>query len=217
MAAEFIRKGSVVADIGTDHANLPAYLISQGVCEKAFAADIGKGPLLNARKTVEEYGLEDKITLVLSDGLKCISLDEIDTIVLAGMGGDLINDILSAADIEKLKKIHIIVQPQSHSEKVRSFFCENGFEIEKESFCEEGRHIYVCMSAFYTGRTEYPVNYEYYGEMPKNKCDEAICFMNKQLSALNKKLEAYKKMQKTVEAAEAEQIINSIRAAMGEE
>ena len=117
MVASFVRQGSIVADIGTDHAYLPVYLISHGISEKAFAADIGRGPLFNAEKTVTEYGLNDKITLVLSDGLKKIDLSAVDTVILAGMGGDLIKDILSCADIEELKKIHIIAQPQSHAEK----------------------------------------------------------------------------------------------------
>lgn len=193
MVASFVKKGSIIADIGTDHAYIPAYLVLNGVCDKAFAADIGKGPLLNAAETVEKYALEDKITLILSDGLKHINLDLVDTVILAGMGGDLIADILSCAKKEKLRKIHIIAQPQSHSEKVRSFLMENGFEIEEEKICLDQKHVYIAMSAVYTGKSDFPPYYEHYGELVKNKSELTEKFFENQLVHLRIKAEALSK------------------------
>lgn len=217
MVASFVRQGSIVADIGTDHAYLPVYLISHGISKKAFAADIGRGPLLNAEKTVTEYGLNDKITLVLSDGLKKIDLSAVDTVILAGMGGDLIKDILSCADIEQLKKIHIIAQPQSHAEKVRGFLTQNGFEIEREDICLDSKHVYICMSASFTGRTEYPCSYEYYGELIKNNNELVRPFIKNQIMHMRKKLDALMKASSSSEEAKIlSETINNIEKAIGE-
>lgn len=217
MVASFVRQGSIVADIGTDHAYLPVYLISHGISEKAFAADIGRGPLFNAEKTVTEYGLNDKITLVLSDGLKKIDLSAVDTVILAGMGGDLIKDILSCADIEQLKKIHIIAQPQSHAEKVRSFFTHNSFEIEREDICLDSKHVYICMSASFSGRTEYPCSYEYYGELIKNNNELVKPFIKNQIMHMRKKRDALMKASSSSEEAKMlSETISNIEKAIGE-
>ncbi|MGN1348368.1 MAG: tRNA (adenine(22)-N(1))-methyltransferase [Acutalibacteraceae bacterium] len=217
MVASFVRQGSVVADIGTDHAYLPVYLISHGISEKAFAADIGRGPLLNAEKTVTEYGLNDKITLVLSDGLKEINLSAVDTVILAGMGGDLIKDILSCADIEALKKIHIIAQPQSHAEKVRGFLIQNGFEIEREDICLDAKHVYICMCASFSGKTEYPCSYEYYGELIKNDNELVKPFLENQIMHMRKKRDAMiKASSRSEEAKMLSETINNIEKAIGE-
>ena len=97
-AADMVRIGSRVADIGTDHAYLPASLILSGKIPSAVAADLRKGPLENAEETVRNNHIEDRVQLRLSDGLKCVSPDEADDIVIAGMGGILISEILTAAE-----------------------------------------------------------------------------------------------------------------------
>lgn len=187
MVASFVKKGSSPADIGTDHAYLPVYLILNGICSRAIAADIGAGPLRNAKTAVEEYGVEDKIWLIQSDGLKKIPLNVIDTVILAGMGGDLIRDILAFPDKDALRKLHIIAQPQSHSEKVRRFLMDNGFEIEREDICADGKHTYNCLSASYKGICDYPPYYEYYGELPRCKDNLAGDYFEKLISVLDKK------------------------------
>lgn len=181
MAAGFVRQNSKLCDIGTDHAYLPVYLTERGICSGALAADLRKGPLENAEKTVKEHGLEDKIILRLSDGLDNILPEEADDIVLAGMGGDLICDILGRALWIKDKDKRIIAQPQTHSEKVRAFFINNGFEIVGESAAEEDGRIYICICAEYTGKKkEYPFGYEYYGELLNCKSEQAKKFLFKQ-------------------------------------
>ena len=93
-AASLVKGGGILADIGTDHGYLPIYLIQSGKIEKAIAADIGKMPLENARKSVVQYELADKIELRLSDGLNSFRENEVDEIVFAGMGGTLIAEKL---------------------------------------------------------------------------------------------------------------------------
>lgn len=152
MAAEMVRAGSRVADIGTDHAYLPAFLLLNSRVESAVAADLRKGPLENAEATVRSCSLEDKVSLRLSDGLASVRPDEADDIVIAGMGGILIAEILQKAPWVKDSAKRLILQPQSHDEDVRRFLFENGFDIIKEDACFEDGKAYICMCAQYTGR-----------------------------------------------------------------
>ena len=115
MTAALIPENAVVADIGTDHAYLPCFLVNNGMIPSAIASDVADGPMENAKKTVEKYGLADKITVRKSDGLQNIRPAECTCIVLAGMGGNLICDILSAAPWSHEK--YLVLQPMTHSQK----------------------------------------------------------------------------------------------------
>lgn len=150
-AATLVRGGGILADIGTDHGYLPIHLVETGRIDKAIAADIGKMPLENARKSVEQNALSDKISLRLSDGLKNFSPDDADEFVFAGMGGTLIAEKLSETPWIKDEKYHFIFQPQSRAEELRQFLFENGFQIEKEIATHEGRRVYIAFSASYNG------------------------------------------------------------------
>ena len=97
LCAQMVRDGAAVADIGTDHAYLPVYLVECGKIHKAIAADVREGPLENAKGNISKNGFDQQIKTVLSDGLEKISPDEADDIVIAGMGGELIIRIISAA------------------------------------------------------------------------------------------------------------------------
>lgn len=191
MAAKMVRKGNTVADIGTDHAYLPAYLILNGISPKALACDVRKGPLENARKTVEHYGIEDKITLRLSDGFDKIEPFEAQDFIMCGMGGTLMEQLVSRAYWLKDKSKRIIVQPQSHAEDIRRFFVENGFEILFEDACTDGSKLYCAIAAEYTGEVlQRPVSYIYTGELPKCGKKEARLYLENTVAHLRKKLEA---------------------------
>lgn len=191
MAARMVRNGKAVADIGTDHAYLPAYLILRGISPKALACDVRNGPLENAKKTVEAYSIEDKITLRLSDGFDEIKPSEADDFIMCGMGGTLMEQLVSRTHWLKNKDKRIIVQPQSHAEDIRRFFVENGFEILFEDACIDGGKLYCAMTAEYTGKTEAKsVSYIYSGELSKCKKQEAKMYLENINSRLKKKLEA---------------------------
>ena len=130
MAAKMVRNGKVAADIGTDHAYLPAWLVLNGICPKALACDLRKGPLDNAKKTVESYGIADKITLRLSDGFDKIAPSEADDFIMCGMGGTLMEQLVSRTHWLKDSSKRIIVQPQSHAEDIRRFFVSVFFTLE---------------------------------------------------------------------------------------
>ena len=147
MAADMVRTGSRLADIGTDHAYLPAALILGGRISSAIAADLRKGPLENAEATVRTYGIADRVQLRLSDGLKFVLPDEVDDIVIAGMGGILISEILSACPWIKDSSKRLVLQPQSHSEDVRKYLWDNGFEIKRLTLTRQAGALQLVLSA----------------------------------------------------------------------
>ncbi len=172
LCASFVRKGSTLADIGTDHAYLPIWLVKNGIVEKALACDINEGPLNAGKADVETYGLSHKITLRLSDGLKEVNENEAQDIVIAGMGGELIAKILSECCWVKNKDKHFILQPMTKCEVLIRYLYQNGFEIIEQKACEcLGKH-YTVMLTHYTGKIqEISDEFSYIGKL--NSRDEA--------------------------------------------
>ncbi len=191
-AAKLVRGGNKIADIGTDHAYLPAYLVMNGIAEDVLACDIGVLPLENAANTVKNFNLQDKIELRISDGLKNVKPCEVEEITICGMGGTLMSEILEAASWIKHIGMHLVLQPMTHSEDVRYWLCENGFEIEKEIFTEESGHLYVCISAEFTGEKKtYDDGYYYFG-YASEKSKIADAFYERQYNSLCKKINGLK-------------------------
>lgn len=189
--ASLVRKGSTVADVGTDHAYVVAYLIENGIIENAIASDINKGPLENARQTLIDCRISEKVELVLSDGLVNIKENAADDIVIAGMGGILISEILEKAPWIKNKDIHIIAQPMTHAETLRKWLCENGFTINREVASTDGKRLYVTISASFSGIYENHSNgYYYVGELIKNNDELSTKYIEKTFESLQKKYTA---------------------------
>lgn len=194
MAAEMVRDGKTVADIGTDHAYLPAWLVLNGKCPKALACDLRKGPLDNAKNTVEQYGVADKITLRLSDGFDKIEPFEADDFVMCGMGGTLMAELVSRAHWLKDPQKLLILQPQSHAEDIRAYLINNGFEIIKENACTDGGKLYCALCAVWTGENKkYSDGYIYYGRLPECNAPEAKQYLLKVVDRLKTKLDAEEK------------------------
>lgn len=193
MAAKMVRPGSRIADIGTDHAYLPVYLIETGIASEALACDVRKGPLSNALKTVELYGVQDKITLRLSDGFDEIEPFEADDFIMCGMGGTLMTELVSRAYWLKDSSKKLILQPQSHSEDIRKYLVENGFEILCEDACTDDGKLYSALSAQYTGENQdVDEAYYYYGKLIECEKEEAKQILDKTLERLKIKLDAAK-------------------------
>ncbi len=159
MVASLVRRGSRVADIGTDHAYLPVYLVQAGICPQGVAADIRSGPLESARRTVTEAGLTDKIALRLGDGLAPLAANEVEDIVIAGMGGETIVQILSAVEWVKDMHLQFILQPMTRAEELRRWLLTNGFVITEERLVQDGHRLYPVMAVMYTATP--PVTDEY--------------------------------------------------------
>ena len=143
--ASMVQPGSRVADIGTDHGYLGIYLLQSGAARHVIACDLRKDPLENARRNAKLFGVDGKMELRLSDGLEKIRPDEVDTVVMAGMGGDLIQKILSQCPWRKREGLQFILQPQSAGNVLRRWLCEDGFEIRREEPVQDGHFLYTVM------------------------------------------------------------------------
>ena len=161
-AASLVRPGSRVADIGTDHAYLPLYLVEQGLCPSAIASDVRPGPADSARRHVSEAGLSDRIMVRLGDGLVGIAPDEVDDIVIAGMGGETIAAILQTAPWVKSDRYRLVLQPMTRSEQLRRWLLTNGFTLLTERVTQDGKHLYTVIAAAYTGAPPVTEEVAYY-------------------------------------------------------
>lgn len=142
--ADQVPAGAVLADIGTDHAYLPVWLLLNGRIDRAIAADLREGPLARAKETAELHGVTDKVSFRLCNGLADISPHEADVIAIAGMGGETIASILSAAPWTKEGKL-LLLQPMTSFTDLRLWLQENGYTIESETLSREGRRLYSCL------------------------------------------------------------------------
>ena len=152
--AALVQNGKGLVDVGTDHGQLPAQLAGSGYSGKLYASDIKEGPLLAARRTAEEAGLTDRICFLLCDGLALCPPEEIDTIVIAGMGGDMMVKILDEAEWCMDEGYRLILQPMTKAEVLRYWLVNNEFAIEKESIVEDGGILYQIICARFGGKTE---------------------------------------------------------------
>ena len=142
--ADQVPYGSVLADIGTDHAYLPVRLLLDGQINRAIAADLREGPLANARETAAQYNVTDRISFRLCDGLTDIQAGEADVIAIAGMGGETIAGILAAAPWTRNCKL--LLQPMTSFRELRFWLQTNGYLIEKETIAREGNRLYTLWS-----------------------------------------------------------------------
>lgn len=149
--ADCIRSRTTMADIGTDHAYLPIYMVRSGLMRRAIASDINKGPIEIAQNRIRQYKLETQIEARLGSGLMVLSPQETDAIVIAGMGGMLIADIIEQSRAVAEAAQELILQPMLDAEKLRSYLINNGFEIYDEELAKEDRRVYEIICARYTG------------------------------------------------------------------
>ncbi len=145
MCAEMVSGHGTAVDVGTDHAYLAAELVMSRKCDRVIASDINEGPLEAARNTVEKNELSDKIELVLSDGLDNIDLKGVTDIIIAGMGGETIADILGRMTSGKAGHIRFILQPMTKVDFLRREVYKLGFRITTGKAVEDGDKIYVIM------------------------------------------------------------------------
>lgn len=169
--AGHVISGKTMADIGCDHGYLPVELVQSGRIPGGIAADVNASPLERAREYIALSGLGECIDTRLGNGLEALSVGEAATIVVAGMGGHLISDLLKAECSVALSAQRLILQPMRNSEQVRHFLGENGFCIEVEDLVAEDRRIYEIIVAA-PGRMCFsnPLDLEL-GYPPARRCD----------------------------------------------
>lgn len=157
-------KGARIADIGTDHAYIPIYLVENGISEKAIAGDVCEGPVEIAKANIKKNNLADKIEVRLGSGLSVIENGEVDTIIIAGMGGQLISEIIDA-DVEKARECSLVLQPMNAQYELRKYLIKNGFSITHEDLALEGFKVYNVMNIENGRQAEFKNDIEYH--LPK--------------------------------------------------
>ena len=145
--AEAVTKGNRVADVGTDHGYVPIYLVKNNLSPAGIAMDVNKGPLEKAQEHIRGERVGGKIATRLGNGLAPLEPGETDTVIIAGMGGDLICQILKAKPEFLIEGKEFILQPQSEWFKVRRLLKEYRYQIEKEWFLKEDGKYYVIIKA----------------------------------------------------------------------
>ncbi len=152
--AALIDKCSSIADIGTDHGYIPIYAVKEGLCNYAIASDINIGPVKKAEKNILSEGLSGKISCRKGSGLSTVGPQEVDGVIIAGMGGNLIRDIL-LEDISKVKNLKfLILQPAQNPEVLREFLYNNNFSILQEDLCLDENKYYEMFKVSYHKQAE---------------------------------------------------------------
>jgi len=143
--SSLVPDGAKLVDVGTDHGFIPVRLLLDDRIRTAIASDIGAAPLDHARRTAEQFGVTERMDFRLCDGLCGISEDEVDTVVIAGMGGDNIAAILSAAPWTRNGTL-LLLQPMSKAEVLRRYLPENGYRVIAEQLVADKGVIYPILT-----------------------------------------------------------------------
>ena len=171
--AQFITRGNTVADVGCDHAYLSIYAVTEKISPFAVASDVAEGPLSHARANIEARGLSDRISVRCGSGLSTLSAGEVNTLVMAGMGGMLMCRLLSErpAILDSLQEL--VLSPQSDIPAVRRYLAEHGFSVVREAFLYDEGKPYIVMRAVPAGKTvSLPEWACYYGSAVDRECEE---------------------------------------------
>lgn len=212
LCAAFVRDGAKVADIGTDHAFLPVSLVKSGKIPCAIAVDINKGPLESGTRTIKQFGLSNRISTRLSNGLEKISPNECDDIIIAGMGGELICSIISSAVWLKSNAKHLILQPMTHAETLREFLYSNRFEIIREQAVKSDGRLYTVILAVYYGKKNNPSHLlNYVGKLKPTEREIDKLYIEYILLSLKKKHSGLKQGKRRSEASKVSQTIKKIK------
>lgn len=192
MVADQMLSGGVVADIGCDHGFTSIYLVSQGKARGAIAMDVHEGPLQRAAQHVTENGLQKQIQLRLSDGTDQLNPGEADTILISGLGGALMEQILRAKPEVTRQVTELVLSPQSEVYRIRYCLHDLGFRITSENMvCDMGKY-YVVLRAV-PGQEHYSRAIEYtYGKvLMEQKHPVFLQFMHREKKRVEKILAQY--------------------------
>ena len=179
--SEFINEKAMVCDIGTDHGFLAIHLIESGKTKKVIAADIAEKPLDNARKNIEKSKISG-IELRLSNGFSAIKPAEVDTAVIAGMGGEVIAEIVkNGKNVAARNKFNLILQPTTSPEILRKFLYQNGYKILNEKAVFENGKLYSVMLVNFSGVIETKPEGFYFVGKVNPKTESGYKYIEKQL------------------------------------
>lgn len=140
--ADMIQPCDAVGDIGCDHAFVSIYLVEQHRAKRVIASDVRRGPITIAKRNIEAMNLSDQIEIRMGDGLDTIVPGEVNAVVLAGMGGMLMIDILERGEAVVTRCDQLVLQPQSDIEKVRRYLAEKGYHLADEQMLIDAGKYY---------------------------------------------------------------------------
>lgn len=190
--ADYVRPGSRAADVGTDHGYIPVWLIQHGVCENVIASDIRPEPLKRAMLSAEKNGVSDRISFRLCPGLEGIRPEEADTVIIAGMGGETIIEILSAAPWAREKEL--ILQPQTKIPELRLWLNGNGYGVDDAALVADTGRIYIVWSCTAGGGRDLPVHELYTDRALAQKGDGLLgIYIDSAVKKLRHKVQGMKK------------------------
>ena len=151
--ASMVDECTSVVDVGTDHGYVPIYLVKNNVIKIAIASDINKGPVEKAKKNIHSNNLHHQVTCRLGSGLSTVNKGEVQVAIIAGMGGNLIRDILET-DLDVVKQLkYMILQPVQNAEILREYLYNTGYDILDEEICYEDDKFYEIIKAKYNNKS----------------------------------------------------------------
>ena len=193
MAASFVDNGNTVCDVGCDHGKLSLYLVQRGKAKQIIATDINKQPLQKAVDLFAAHDLSHTARFLLTDGLQGLEkTEDITHVVIAGLGGHTIAQVIENAPFIKHQKVQLVLLPAQSGYFARKFLFENGFEIVREKTVSEKGKYYSCINAVYTGKIQTPDIYDMYiGKSEECTDDSASGYFEMILSQLEKKQKGF--------------------------
>ena len=181
--ATLVPNGARVCDIGCDHGYLAIYLRLNNIAKTVIAADLNEQPLKRAEANIKKLNA-DNIDLRLCDGLAGVKKDEVDTVIIAGMGGNVIAGIIDRCVFSKSEALTFILQPTTSAEALREFLCKNGFEIINETVVYENNKLYSVMVSKFTDQTKTHPNGFYYTGKVTPHTEDGVKYIKKQQKRL---------------------------------
>ena len=184
-----VKQGDRVCDVGTDHALIPIELLKNGISPFAHITDISRSSLEKGIINAESEGLSDRVEAYCTNGTLGVDVDRVDCVVIAGMGGELISNIIDQDARLKKKGMRFILQPMSRAEELRGYLFSNGFEtLKEEKVISDGR-VYAVINAEYTGKnTDFSTVDLYFGKNAKCRTRADREYLNKVVGMLNTRL-----------------------------
>lgn len=199
---DFVARGDRVADIGCDHGYLGISLLKDNIATSVIAADINEMPLQSAMRNALKFGVRDKMTFYLSDGVQNIPRD-FDTLICAGMGADTMISILESAQWLNCDKYRLILQCQSKTPTLRQYLSDNGWRITEEAVVRDGRFLYTVMKVIYqAGHTLTPAQCYFPPALLKNPTAEVSAYYRGVIKGLTL----------SARTSEKQQILNELKA-----
>ncbi|WP_163539610.1 class I SAM-dependent methyltransferase [Gracilibacillus sp. YIM 98692] len=193
--ASYVKSPIKLADIGSDHAYLPCYICELHGDAIAIAGEVNQGPFERALSTVKEHGLSDRISVRKGNGLDVIQQGEVNQIVIAGMGGKLIRQILVEGNKKLLGVKRLILQPNLDAHLIRRWLQENNYQVVAEEMIEEDGYIYeIIVSDYVEISPKYTKKEILFG--PKLLEQKNKAFMNKWQWEKDKRIRLIKEIQK---------------------